>query len=322
MSHTKMSKSKIFISIASLDDEELFETVDSAFQNASGEFELSVGIGLLYSARSTLSAAKKIKKKYKGVRLLAKKYNPLLLGVGLGRQRAASLYQDEDFFLQIDSHTFLDKNWDRIFVDTFNDAVSLIGDDLVVLTAIPGAYQNEPFKHVVHELRWTRYPGYIPNELFYNKVPKWNDFQIIRDNYNTERLIPAVKANAAFMFGNKRFAQNTGLEPGSIFFDEEILYSINLVGSGFAMVFPNIEEFPIYHLDNVYESYGHERKMMSGYDINETDIANLASSHYESFINSINNNEACKKYEEYAKIDLRLGYSGQQIPYIPTKFRT
>ena len=304
-----------------MDDEEIYSTVSSAMDNRSGDHDIFIGIGLLYINRSTLSTVKKIKRKYKSVRVSSIKLkDPSQLGVGKGRKRAQDLYNSEDYFLQVDSHTFFDNNWDRILVNAFKESVSMVGDDKLVITAIPGSYINDPIVEPEYALRWTRYPGYLAGQKFYNSVPKWNDFQIIRDNFNTDPLIPAVKANAALMFGNKAFALNTGLDEDVVFFDEEVIYSINLVGNGFAMVFPNYEYFPIYHLDYHNCSIGHSRMALPDYiDIDQ--VAKAASAKYLSFINDPNNYLSCKKYSEYAKIDLRNGYSGNATPFIPTKFR-
>lgn len=314
-------KSSIFIAIACIDDEEILSTVSTAFSNASGKYDIHIGIGLLYRNNATKSLVKKISKEYTNVSVSFEKFNGIKsIGVGKGRKRAQDLYNGEDFFLQVDSHTFFDKLWDSVLVDTFQEAVDIIGDNNVVLTAIPGSYINDPIVEPEYALRWTRYPGYLPGEKFYNSVPKWNDFQIIRDNYNTTKLIPAVKANAALMFGDKNFANNTGLDSDVMFFDEEVIYSINLIGAGFAMVFPNIEYFPIYHLDSHNTSIGHSRESIHDY-VDDDTISRLATEKYNSFINDPENRANCKKYEEYAKIDLRNGYSGTSIPYIPTKFR-
>lgn len=319
--HLQKMKTSIFISIACMDDEEIYSTVSSAMDNCSGDHDIFIGIGLLYINRSTLSIVKKIKRKYKGVRVSSIKLkDPGQLGVGKGRKRAQDLYNSEDYFLQVDSHTFFDNNWDRVLVDTFKESVSIVGDDKLVITAIPGSYINDPIVEPEYALRWTRYPGYLQNQKFYNSVPKWNDFQIIRDGFNTSPLIPAVKANAALMFGNKVFASNTGLDEDVVFFDEEVIYSINLVGNGFAMVFPNYEYFPIYHLDYHNCSLGHTRMALADY-ISLDSIAQDASKKYLSFISDPKNQSLCKKYSEYAKIDLTRGYFGNATPYIPEKFR-
>lgn len=304
-----------------MDDEEIYGTVSSAFINSSGDYDVTIGIGLLYSDRNTLSIVKKLKRKYKRLRISATRFrDENQIGVGKGRKRAQDLYENEDYFLQVDSHTFFDKDWDTTLIESFKNAVSIIGDDKIVLTAIPGSYINDPIIEPEYALRWTRYPGYLQKQMFYNVVPKWNDFQIIRDKLTTDQLVPAVKANAALMFGNRTFASNTGLDEDVVFFDEEVIYSINLIGDGFAMVFPNYEYFPIYHLDYNNCSISHNRMTITDYTSIDL-IASKASKKYLSFINDPQNEDRCMKYSKYAKIDLERGYLGTVIPYIPEKFR-
>jgi len=140
---------------------------------------------------------------------------------------------------------------------------------------------------------------------------------------SSKKIIPSLKANSAFMFGNSEFAKNTGIAPGAIFYDEEIIYSINLFGLGYALAFPNIKDFPIMHLDGDAIIKGHERTFFLDYlDRKHSDLIheNLKN-HYSNFISDSRNYEKIKKYARYAKVDLQRGYFSSLPSSIPTSFR-
>lgn len=321
-----MEHPTIFISVACMDDQEITSTVNSAISNATISSRIHVGIGLLAMEKATLKTVKALSRKHKNVKFSYEKQvhnNLSTLGVGKGRMRAQKLYSDQDYFLQVDSHTYFDKGWDSQLIDLFKEACNLIGDDNLVITCIPPGYTNTPSFTPVIEIQDVRYASYHKQELFVDVVPKWNDWSLTETGVSKDRLVPSVKANSAMLFGNKEFAKDTGINEEAFFYDEEVVYSINLVGRGIALVFPNIQNFPIYHLDSDYITYGHDRYFFLDYvDESFIDSTNqILKKSYLDFLDDPKNAEKIKAYSEYAKIDLRSGFLLDQQPYIPEAFR-
>ena len=321
-----MNHPTIFVSVACMDDQEVYSTVTSAINNASISSRIHVGVGLLAMEKATLKIVKKLSKQHKNFTFSYEKqrYNDAsTLGVGKGRMRAQKLYSGQDYFLQVDSHTYFDVNWDIQLLDLFQEACTTVGDDNVVLTCIPGGYTNTPNFTRVIELDQVRYASYYKNELFVGTVPKWNDW-FLSDIYPTlPKFVPSVKANSAMLFGNKKFAEDTGINEDAFFYDEEVVYSINLVGRGFALVFPNIKDFPLYHLDSEYITTGHDRYFFLEYldsDV-QTTTNEMIKKSYLDFIEDPKNAKSIQAYSEYAKIDLRSGFLLDQVPYVPETFR-
>jgi hypothetical protein len=107
-------KSTIFVSIASYRDEQLVETIDSLLDNASGENEIIIGT-CMQDTEETYSLFK-----YKNHPNVKIEFVPYMesLGVGWARHKIQQeLYTNEDYFLQIDSHSRVCKNWDTILID-------------------------------------------------------------------------------------------------------------------------------------------------------------------------------------------------------------
>ncbi len=313
----------IFVSISCMDDDEIEYTVKSIFENADFPSYVYVGVGLTAKNNKYLKLIKKMSKENPNIRYSftkQKRNNLETLGVGKGRLKAESLYREEDYFMQVDSHSYFNKSWDSIVLSLFEEAVKKVGDSKVVLTCIPPRYVYDKKEKPKKIEPFTRYPTFVPG-FFVGVVPKWGEEDSLK--FSLERIIPSPKANSAFMFGKSEFAKNTGIAPDSIFYDEEIIYSINLFGLGYALAFPNVKEFPIMHLDGDAMIKGHERSFFLDYlDRKHSDLIHeRLQNHYSNFILDSKNQESIKKYKKYAKVDLQRGYFSSQPFSIPTSFR-
>ena len=315
----------IFVSIASIDDEELKYSIDYIYNNAKYPERVFVGISLIAKKKKSFKDLDAITKKYKNVTAIShrQKYNDLsTLGVGFNRKRAEELYSGQDYFLQVDAHSFFELDWDERLIGLFEEAVTEVGDDRLVLTSIPQiyGYTNEGEVAAVRSPA-VRYPQYVIGELFVMAVPRWSDMDSLQ--VSNKRFIPSTKANSAMMFGNKEFAKDPGTQSGSMFYDEEVIYSIELFGRGFALVFPNIEDFPVRHLDGDYTVPGHNRTFMLEYldEEKNDELHKKLKSHYLSYIDNPDNKEKLDKYKKYAKLDYRRGYFSAQRVQIPESYR-
>ena len=306
-----------------MDDEEVIHTVNSIFQNADRPELVYVGVGITAKNSKYKKIFRKMSKDNTNIRFTfvkQKKNNLQTLGVGKGRTMAQSLYRNEDYFMQVDSHSYFDKSWDSKIISLFKEAIKDVGSTKLVLTCIPPRYKyNNKGKPEKIE-PFTRYPVFVPG-LFVNSVPRWESEDSLK--ISQKRIIPSLKANSAFMFGNSEFAKNTGISKDSIFYDEEIVYSINLFGDGFALAFPNVPDFPVMHLDGDAIIKGHERSFFLDYlDSKHSNLIheNLQN-HYKNFILDPKNKEKINKYAKYAKVDLARGHYSAQPSTIPKTFR-
>lgn len=314
----------IYISIPSLDDLELEHTITSAFENAKSPSRVYIGVGLLSMYRYTLTRLKKMSKRYPNVSFSyqkQKKNNVRTLGVGRGRRSAELLYRNQDFFLQVDAHTHFEKNWDTFMIEMFEEAVQEVGDDKLVITCIPPVFGYDSNEKPYRTGPDTRYPVFVNDGFFVGVVPQWKSEDSLE--VTQKRLIPSPKANSAMIFGNKKFAQNTGISEDAIFYDEEIIYSINLVGDGFALVFPNTKEFPISHLDGDLVISGHERSFFLDYLDGRSfeKMHDILQENYLKFVKDPINALKIEKYKKYSKVDALRGRIHSIPFYIPESYR-
>jgi len=304
----------LFIAMPSLPDTELFNTINSAYENSLNPEELHIGIYFSYSDSKDLKTVKDFISTKKNISLIEKKIsknkskNKDKMGTGVSRCGASSLYEGQDYFFQTDSHMLFDKGWDRILIDLHEEAKYFAKNEKVVLTGYPGPHIYE--KDGIFKSKKPRYPKFLRNFMFAEVVPGWVDEEMVG---RSEKFLPAIKTSGSFIFGDKNFANSTGLESYIYFLDEELIQTMNLIWEGFSLVFPNIEGLPLTHMYNQdINEFGGERK--AAYDFCEEDIAEeLCRKSYLKYISEYP--ERAEKFYKYSSVHPRLGsLKNGQIP--------
>jgi hypothetical protein len=312
----------IFVSMATMDDSETIPTIKNMFSAA--KFPERIYLGVSCIAKNTKDL-KKEEKKHKNIKV---KYTKIkknnwrdIFGTGNGRFTAMSLYSDQDYALQIDSHTLFTDNWDEYLINLFEEAKVSLNYDKIVLTNYLPRYSYDP-ERKAHDHE-SCYSYYVPRETYKDTYPKFLDMplhemeQYSKISYE-DKFYPAVKISGHCTFGDKLFAQNNNIYKEAEFYDEEIIQSIELHADKFYMVHPNVRDFPLHHQYTADEtSFGGSRSNMSHYMIESQQQirSNDARNKYYSYLNNPDNQEKNKKYEKYAKISLKAGaFKGYYVP--------
>jgi hypothetical protein len=306
--------SSIFIAMPSLPDTELFNTINSAYENSSSVNDIYFGIHFSYSDKKDLKPVKDFVSNNKNISLIEKKIsknknkNIGKIGTGISRCASSSLYNGQDYFFQTDSHMLFDNNWDKYLIDLHDQAKDFSKNNKVVLTGYPGPHIYKETE--VLKSRKPRYPKFLRNFMFVEIIPGWIDDEVVG---RSEKFLPAIKTSGSFLFGDKNFAQNTGLEEYIHFLDEELIQTMNLIWEGFSLVFPNIEDLPITHMYNQdINEFGGERKS-SGDFCNEEISEELSRKSYLKYITEYP--EKAEKFYKYSSVHPRLGsLKNGQIP--------
>ena len=313
----------IYISIPSLNDTETKVTIENAIASAKFPDRVYIGVSVLDTDSKIYKEVEKISKSNPNVSCEFNKLNikdTSLFGTGRGRKRAADMYTGQDYMLQVDSHTLFEDGWDVFLIDLFKEAKEFLKTDRFVFTGYLGNYSYDKKERKKWAQRGNlQYPFYITSQKFLQYIPGWDTFDDI--GKHKDKFIPCVKFNGNFAFGNKEFVNNSGLDENSIFYDEEVNQSINLIGNDFAMVFPIVDSFPLAHLysDNI-NKYGGKRNFFSNYvsDKMKKDLDNVIVKNYINFINNPENEISLKKYSKYARIDYKRGVIAHR--YVPKSF--
>lgn len=136
---------KILVSIASYRDTQLTDTIDSLFKNQSGENEIIIGACMQDTEENYNNF------KYKDHPNVKVHFIPYQEAKGVGWARyiiQQELLTNEDYFLQIDSHSRAIKNWDKILISQINRCPS----QKVVLSTYPNGFDvlDEEEKYFEH----------------------------------------------------------------------------------------------------------------------------------------------------------------------------
>lgn len=269
--------SSIFVNIAGYHDYEIVKTIQNLIDESSKENSINFGIHSVFEEEDTIGIIKTDNIKY-----IASKA-PLNLGPALGRYIANSLYNNEDYYLMIDSHTRLGKNWDKIFTDDIAYYKNL-GFEKPLLTAYPTTYWYEdgvekrsPGSHLPQNIRFTSYEN---NSL--KSIVLGGSRHAVYDNSIYQHSIAG-----GFCFGPGPFIDFNE----DISFSEEFIVGAMLYTSGYDLLIPR--SLIVYHYYNAPEKAGFEefnRRSVWHYPPNLESLGILLGKSNETILNIIKEN--------------------------------
>jgi hypothetical protein len=315
----------IYISISCFGtDAELEQTVKSAAKNSVLNSGLHFGIALIgtrevHGGEGFISGL--IRDLPGGQEYTIKEYKILEeIGVGAARNAAKSLYSGQDYFLQIDSHTYFSLGWDQTLVEYLEKATSIANNSKTVLTATLGSYQYNEFGIVPKQVPdganfyYSIWNGKKNEEIIpsFEHDDACNVTATLMRMVSKNDLAPSVKVTGAFMFGGKEFANRRPLPSGIIFWEEEIIQSIELIDEGFSLASPHIPAalHHFYKYDETNTGRGKRTDVDQEYMIRGVDWTERRTQMvdtWNSYINNPANQKKIKVFEKYAGIDLRSG---------------
>lgn len=220
----------IFISIAAYEDPALIKTMRSAISNADRPDDIYFGVGLQYETPPYLS-------EFKNVRTLYWKPDERP-GIVKIRYEISKLYNNQAFYLQIDSHYGFTPGWDTRLCNTMVELRKRTGSHRNILLPLE-KYGNEVMTSRWRIERLEMEPGWIFKATPDNgrKVP-------------TEDLeeIPFMRVGQIFFDG--RFIEEVGFDPWSQLEQEQAYLGFRAFMMGWR--FFQLHERIIYQDDSEY----------------------------------------------------------------------
>lgn len=202
----------LFVSIASYRDKQLHETIESALTHAANPGRIFIGINLQDSQqyyRYLLSKA------YPNAKILFTPPEQSRSVVSARRKIIDELYAQEDYFLQIDSHTRFKDNWDNILI---NQIQSMPEDKVIIST-----YPNE-FKYPDPDMEYLKLPCNAPLvfDKFLNEDPRDNRYKprnlVSLKQYD---VVDNKRISAGFLFTDARWIREVPLPAEGMVFNGE-----------------------------------------------------------------------------------------------------
>lgn len=288
----------IYVAMPTLRDYESFYTIGRCFEAAKNPENIFLGVAY-YDEYDHLKLQDFINDLDFKNNINIKFYNiQERPGVGNGRNDAKQFYSNQEYFLQIDSHTNFDKNWDKKILKAYKKTTKKYGKN--VLTACLPRYkrsQDKPEK-LDDIARYGTYRG------FQNNDPDKKDYHVpdIGDFFfkESKKFDYAIKVSACMIFGKAEYLIKETIPRETFFFEEEIFQSINLFGDGINLIF--YRDVPMQHLDWFDSTSMSKRWLVNDYFSDEEMNKFYAESNknQKKFLDE--NIEKVKMYEEYAHI--------------------
>ena len=235
----------IFISIASYQDPLLVSTIFSAYQNASDKDALVFGVCDQSDNPDNILGIEFAKQiHYDHVDPLFAK------GPCWARHRAQSFFQDEDYFLQIDSHTQFLPGWDVKFINELNkiESISASSDYFLkpIITSYPRSFEVLDFEKGLFRLntgdKHTQVITYRKDSLF------------LKSSFSRQIGIPttcldithAYLMAAGCIFVRGSFVKDIPYDGNYYFYGEELSMALRAFTNGYS--FFHIPDVPLFHL--------------------------------------------------------------------------
>lgn len=221
----------IFVSLASYRDSELPFTIKSMLENADYPENLHIGI----VQQSTKSERIDFSTNSHVSEIWIPAQNAR--GAGFARAEAQKMYNNEHWFLQIDSHTRFDNGWDTSFIDMYNQVSSATGNEKIVLSHFPRAYIHEGNKDIYLDTR--KYPA-TPHKQYVHWFGTL--FSGLRIPFNDPFMSMPEEAEtilAGTVFAPGRIVNDVPYDPNISFFGEELCFSIRAWTRGWRIYAPN-----------------------------------------------------------------------------------
>jgi hypothetical protein len=176
-----MSQASIYVAIASLDDDELVPTILDLFEKSEYPSRVFAHVSLSSISKNRYKEFLKSTKKYSSnltyqFTLLNRKNFEKELGVGIGRDKAASRYSDQDYFLQIDSHSLFSYGWDSNLIKIHSEAMEVTHNPRTLITGYAGMYEYIGSDRVAKpgDDGQYQYPFFTKDSFFYDVIPRWD----------------------------------------------------------------------------------------------------------------------------------------------------
>ena len=235
----------IFISIASYQDPLLISTIFSAYENAENKS------ALMFSICDQSDIPIKVKEISFSNQIQYDHVDPSFSkGPCWARHRAQNFFNEEDYFLQIDSHTQFAPKWDSIFIKQLEKISDNQKNDEYykkpIITSYPRSFKVLDFDKGLFELNTGDKHTQI---ITYRK-----DSVFLKGSFSRQIGIPtkhddishAILMAAGCIFTRGSFVKEIPYDPNYYFYGEELSMALRAFTHGYS--FFHIPDVPLFHL--------------------------------------------------------------------------
>lgn len=223
----------IFVSIASYRDPELKWSIKSAIDNATNPEKLHFGVVYqgLPQEMPDLDFVTNLS--------LITMHSKEARGAGYARAKAMELYKEEEYFLQIDSHTRFVKGWDEIAIDQLDRASRISSHPGVMLSYFPAPFEPESNggMHIVKNNPKIK-PYSTRQKIALNRKNQWTAERLEFINKAKEDPEMSETVLGGFIFSYGTLVGQIPYDPDLSFFGEEICFAMRAWTRGWDIYSP------------------------------------------------------------------------------------
>ena len=232
----------IFVSIASFIDPLLEFTLDGLFEKAQNADDIKVG--LVDQSNQDNRSWLRNKPYWKNIRYV--NIDPIdARGACWARSLIFSLYEGENYFLQIDSHTHFSNNWDSILIQEIKKLSHI---DRPIITTYPPSFDFDENNNP--------YPIYPPSDAVLVMRPSMDKkltdtsatllFKL--EHARGSDFVEGFHVAGGFIFTFGSFVENIPYDPYMYFHGEEQNIALRAYTNGWTIFHPRDDSIPIFHL--------------------------------------------------------------------------
>jgi hypothetical protein len=224
----------IFISIASYRDPEISRTIKSALDNASGIYNIHFGVVIQEYERDLpdLSWVPNLSLKVM--------HPKEARGAGYARSISMDLYNEQDYYLQIDSHTIFAQDWDILCISELQMAQKISNNKKVILSYFPPPYfveLNNTISFPTKDKERVPYP--TKQKPWLNKRKDWTALRIEFDDKDFRAPEESSTVLGGFIFTTGNITKEVPYDPEISFFGEEICFAMRSWTRGWDIYSPS-----------------------------------------------------------------------------------
>jgi hypothetical protein len=241
----QMVNKTIFVCIAAIDEIDLYQTINSCFEQAKNPENVYVGVLVQNQRYDEVDLSS-----FKNTSII-KINSTEVMGVGATRQLASLLHNNQDYFLQIDAHMIFTKDWDERCISYYETLKNQ--HEKVILTGYaPNWYRNssgtiimESFSVENHSLT------IVDDEVSKQPILGLVDFPI--QTILDKQVVEQKAISYHFIFSEINFVSEFLPDPQIIYNGDEATLSLRMFSRGYKFFMPN--ELILYHLDKQRDSF-------------------------------------------------------------------
>jgi len=233
----------IFVSIASYRDKYCSKTLESCFSNAKNPNNIYVGICIQNDEKDEDCTIhnESLKQFNKNIQTIKLKHHEAK-GPTWARYLCATLFNNEDYFFQIDSHILFRQNWDEILINMLQEIKDNTDSKNIVISHYPPSYSDHNNKkkenHSVDTIC----------QSFFNERGVVSFLGAESMNMKEKKYIKTPHIAGGMVFSEGTCIKDVPYDPNLpyLFVGEEILHSARIWTSGYDIYTPT--ENTVYHL--------------------------------------------------------------------------